>query len=107
MESKSTQSEEMIHLVTEIMDIIECGYRGKENSWYKFFDTILGRLNKPHFVDKIARDIISVYGGMGSFSDLVLHKNKSTMLQEENDKLKQLRHDLYILCKKISDENIL
>ncbi|MCS5709796.1 hypothetical protein CC99x_012890 [Candidatus Berkiella cookevillensis] len=101
MEPKSTQSQEMIHLVTEVMNTIECGYRGKENSWYKFFGTILERLNKPHSVDKIARDIISVYGGMGTFNDLVLHKNQITMLQEENDKLEQLRHDLYILCEKI------
>ena len=105
MRPEITSSQEMIYLIMEIMNTIECDYIGKENFWYKYFNAILERLNRPHFLYKIAKDTISVYGGMGSFSDLVLHKNKSTMLQEENDKLKQLRHDLYILCKKILDEN--
>ncbi|MGE4350240.1 MAG: hypothetical protein AB7D28_10825 [Candidatus Berkiella sp.] len=106
MESKSTQSQEMISLVVDIMHTIEYSSQGEDHFWYKYFNVILERLNKPHSLNILARDIVSVYGGMGSFSDLVLHKSRMP-LQEENDKLEQLRHDLYILCKKISDENIL
>ena len=44
--------------------------------------------------------IIIMRGGMGSFLDLVLHKNKKPLIHE-NNKLDELRHQLYDECKKL------
>ena len=38
---------------------------------------------------------------MGSFNDIILHKNEVTMLIEENDRLQEQRGKLFALCKEI------
>lgn len=48
-----------------------------------------------------ARRILSMYGGMGSLNDLVLHRNRQP-LAKENDELDALRLELYQLCHEIS-----
>ena len=47
----------------------------------------------------IKRKILKVYGGMGSFNDLVLHKDNSP-LGKENNELDKLRKKLY---KEVTD----
>lgn len=42
----------------------------------------------------------TMQGGMGSLLDLVLHKNKKPLI-DENNKLDELRHALYEECMKI------
>lgn len=42
-------------------------------------------------------DIKSLFGGMGSFNDLVLHRNKQPLI-EENRKLAAEKDKLYKLC---------
>ena len=42
----------------------------------------------------VARKIYSIYGGMGSFNDLVLFK-ESKVLREENSRLDDLRKTLF------------
>lgn len=105
MESKSTQSQEMINLIMDIMSTIEIGNTGKEDRWYKYFSNFLEKLNRPHSLKVVAKELMSIYGGMGSFGDLVLHKNPITPLIEENDRLEELRHDLFILCESILDDS--
>ena len=39
--------------------------------------------------------IIGLYGGMGSFNDLVLHDENRIPLRNENDELQRLKTDLY------------
>ena len=41
--------------------------------------------------------IVSMYGGMGSLSDLVLYRNGQPMIRENNE-LDGLRSELYQLC---------
>lgn len=43
--------------------------------------------------------IRSVYGGMGSFNDLILHGPDGIPLGPENDELDQLRSELYAKCR--------
>ena len=45
--------------------------------------------------------IIIMRGGMGSFLDLVLHKDRQPLI-DANDQLDKLRHQLYEECKKIT-----
>ncbi len=43
------------------------------------------------------REIMNLYGGMGSFNDLILHKDMKS-LDKENDQLDNLRNQLYEEC---------
>lgn len=43
---------------------------------------------------EVRRKILSMYGGMGSFNDLVFHKDGKP-LGKENDELDVLRRELY------------
>ncbi|MCA9367879.1 hypothetical protein KC887_06500 [Candidatus Kaiserbacteria bacterium] len=45
--------------------------------------------------------IQQIYGGMGSFSDLVLSDNNGRMLLDENAQLDDLRNELFVLLTKI------
>lgn len=47
-----------------------------------------------------ARGILSMYGGMGSLNDLVLHKNGQPLMAE-NDEFDDLRSKLHRLCHEI------
>ena len=43
--------------------------------------------------------IVSLYGGMGSFNDLVLYRDGKLLLSENNE-LDQLRSELFQLCRR-------
>ena len=103
MEPNSTQSQEMILLTQEIMTLIEVDMVGKDEYYYAFFNAVLEKLNKPHDLEFLAKNIIPVFGGMGTFNDLILHKNQTTPLIEENKKLSKLKTKLFVLCKQILD----
>ncbi len=45
------------------------------------------------------REILSLYGGMGSLNDLVLHKDEYP-LRKENDEFDSLKTQLFDLCHK-------
>lgn len=47
-----------------------------------------------------SRNILSLYGGMGSLSDVVLHKD-GDWLVEENIRFDALRSELYEACNKL------
>ena len=53
---------------------------------------------KTKQTDELVRKILSIYGGMGSFNDLIIQKDYK-MLREENDKLRKLRHELSKACE--------
>ena len=64
-----------------------------ESNWSKGFESFILELNEAE--DKsVYRKIISIYGGMGSFSDLVLYKD-GILCKKENDDLHKLRSELY------------
>jgi hypothetical protein len=48
-------------------------------------------------IHHIARQILSLYGGMNSLNDVVLYKN-GNCLKEQNDKLDNLRKSLFNLA---------
>lgn len=48
----------------------------------------------PSDYQRALRDVLKLFGGMGSFSDLVLYRD-GVPLQAENDRLSQLRSMLF------------
>ncbi|MFJ3485579.1 DUF6966 domain-containing protein [Pseudomonas sp. NPDC090202] len=68
----------------------------EEHSWAQSFEALKHELatDPSHTAWKITR----LYGGAGSFSDLVLHQNRVAP-RLENDELAQLRSALYGLCR--------
>lgn len=47
---------------------------------------------------EVAREILSLYGGMGSFNDLVLY-DRGVLLKEQNIELDELRAALFRQCQ--------
>lgn len=71
------------------------------STWSIVFNHFLKALSDDNELSGLARDILKIYqGGMGSFSDLVLQKN-ATMPIEDNERLDKLRKELYRICKTI------
>lgn len=65
----------------------------EELDWAKCFLNFISELEKSED-NRIYRKIISIYGGMDSFNDLVLYKNGILCLKE-NDILSELKKSLY------------
>lgn len=75
-----------------INDIINLLNISEECDWKNTFENLI----KMYPVENkdFARDVLKLYGGMGSFNDLVLFKN-GILLRDENEKLEILRKKLY------------
>jgi len=63
-----------------------------ENSWAKAFEKLGNELDNDY--ESSIHSLKGFYGGMGSFNDIVLHKNGMPLIRE-NDELDDLRHSLY------------
>ena len=63
-----------------------------ENAWAKTFETLGSELDVDCETSIFA--LKKLYGGMGSFNDIVLHKN-GLPLRKENEELEDLSHRLY------------
>ncbi|MPT34533.1 MAG: hypothetical protein E2604_05495 [Flavobacterium sp.] len=64
-----------------------------ELHWAKCFSNFISELEAAEN-HTVFRKILSIYGGMGSFNDLVLYHN-GTLCQKENEALSELRKGLY------------
>ena len=85
-------------------DLIELLKANNEKHW----STVLQNIRNEYINcdlatrKKIASEfIIAMRGGMGSFLDLVLHKDRKPLI-DENNRLDVLRHQLYEECKKLT-----
>ncbi len=79
-----------------IKEIVKILLAHDEVSWAGYFKSCEMQLNDDY--QEGIYNIRKVYGGMGSFNDLVLHEN-GLPLKKENDRLDQLRHELYDLSR--------
>lgn len=80
-------------IVAAIREILEqCG----ENEWSKTFKYFGDRMDAEG--EDVKREIRSIYGGMGSFGDVVVYR-EGRADRFLNDKLDALRHRLYELCR--------
>lgn len=75
--------------VIEIANILSSN---DEISWAKAFEKLGYELDI--YYESSIDSLKGFYGGMGSFNDIVLHKNGIPLIQE-NDELDDLRHKLY------------
>jgi len=84
----------IFEILNELITLLEMH---GEHSWaYGFRNS----MNEFHFSPTEAKSKIRrVYGGMGSFNDLVL-QDKTGFLPAENEELSRLRHELYAACSK-------
>lgn len=71
------------------------GYSEWANSIKKLHDQIDG---DPYY---ITRNILRLYGGMGSLNDIVLYKDGQPPIKENNE-FDELRSKLYHLCHQIT-----
>ena len=88
-----------IFLVISVLDkIIECLASSGECDWQDRFNKIRANYNpndEESFED-IRYSLRRLYGGMGSFNDLVLHEESKPMIKNNNE-LDQLRKELFNL----------
>lgn len=80
-------------VLSEIVNILS---DNDEGSWAVYFKSCESQLDVDY--REGIYNIRQVYRGMGSFNDLILHKH-GLPLQKENDRLDQLRHELYYLSQ--------
>ena len=78
---------------TIIKEIIEVLEDTGEDNWKRTFQHYLKDYDRIE-LDSLKRSIIRIYGGMGSFSDLVLSKNGKICIKENNT-LDKLRAKLF------------
>ena len=69
---------------------------GGVNEWAKGIENL--RNEMTYDSDLALGKILSLYGGMGSFNDIILYRN-GILLVSENSELDALRSKLYELCR--------
>ncbi|WP_455428227.1 hypothetical protein [Dryocola sp. LX212] len=74
------------------MDIANVLSSNDEDSWAKTFEKLGSELDFDY--ESSIFSLRKLYGGMGSFNDIVLHKDGIPLIRE-NDELDELRHTLY------------
>ncbi len=75
-----------------VIDIVIILSSNDEDSWAKTFEKLGSELDVDY--ESSIYSLKKLFGGMGSFNDIVLHKNGTPLLRE-NDELEDLRHKLY------------
>lgn len=72
---------------------------GELHDWANALERFRGEIRSSP--SAIAARILAIYGGMGSFNDLILYSN-GRLLVAENVELDALRSELYQLCHEIA-----
>lgn len=88
---------EIIETVARIAKILASN---DEHSWAKAFEDLGSNIDTDY--ESSLHSLKGLYGGMGSFNDVILHKNGMPLIPE-NDDLEELRHRLYKQLKEAID----
>lgn len=89
-------------LISIIESVIELLVSAGETNWAAAFIDFRKQCDNPD-VDNLERlrgEILRIYGGMGSFNDLVLYEQGQPMIKE-NQKLDKLRKELFYLKRQV------
>lgn len=89
------QKQKIINTISDIIEILE---KTDESEWLKSFKYFLTIIDKEENGVAFKNEVLKIYGGMGSFNDLVLYRD-GILLKDENNKLNKLRKSLFILLK--------
>lgn len=86
----------LILLISVIEKIIELLNSVEESNWVTSFNKFRERCDSPDVEDleRLRSEILRIYGGMGSFNDLVLYKQSQLMIKESQN-LDKLRKELF------------
>ena len=98
-----TKSYKMIKIIERIVELLGISDEPDSIYYHDFLVYIFGELKKPHELNKIAENILSVYGGMCTFGDVVIYKN-GEYLKEEHREFDKLRTKLFIQCEEAIEE---
>jgi hypothetical protein len=85
-----------MHTLNDIVELLDYS---EEDYWKRYFLYQSNRINNQEPIKEVCLDLIKIFqGGMGSFSDLVLHKNSKPLI-DENNRLEELKDLLFELCE--------
>lgn len=95
---ESNSNEQIVNLVEQVIILLS---DNNEQEWAKFLRNALINFNQSEDKAEAVTPIMkSMLGGMGTLSDVVLHKDKKPLI-DENNKLYYLLNELYDECKKL------
>ncbi len=97
-------SQKIITKIEGILPLLKLSDDGLCVYYHDFLEHMLKQLNKPHDPEKIAENILMIYGGMNTFNDTAIWKNQRVIL-EAQDKFSELREELFLICEEIIDES--
>ena len=88
--------DKVVLTISIIKKIIELLVSVGESNWADAFKSFERRLDnlESESLQTLRSDILRVYGGMGSFNDLVLYKEEQVLIKENQD-LDKLRMELF------------
>jgi len=96
---ESNSHEKIANISDQLIELLK---ENDENYWSKIIENIrdeyIASVNKGSSVQQF---IAIMQGGMGSFLDLVLHKDRKPLINE-NNQLDNLRRQLYNECNKVN-----
>ena len=87
----------IVVLIPLLEKIVKLLLSVEEDNWSAALENFRDRCNQiesERDVKILQSEILRIYGGMGSFSDLVLY-SRGKVLVEENQKLDELRKELF------------
>lgn len=91
------EGDEVKELIIKIIFLLAIG---EEDYWLRYFKYNLERLDKENDKKEVIRSLSQIFkGGMGSFSDVVLHKDGIPLIRE-NNQLEALKDQLFDACEK-------
>lgn len=93
-----SQSQKITSLIEEMLPLLKMSDTRLCAYYHDFLDNILVQLKRPHELHKIAENILKIYGGMATFSDVLIYKNKE-ILMVETEKFEDLSDALFMACK--------
>jgi hypothetical protein len=83
----------MRHIKEVLVEISALLKNHKENEWSTTFNSFLMKIDVEE-IGAVKKEVRSIYGGMGSFNDLVLYSN-GVLSYRGNVILDELRRDLF------------
>lgn len=97
---KTDNVDKVIDILEQIGNILR---KNRDSNWLPAIENLLSQfLNETARETQVilVRKIIGMYGGMGSFNDLILFDD-GNVCYEENEQLDRLRGELYEICNTI------
>jgi hypothetical protein len=87
-------------ILDEIISVLSIAGESNWNSAIKNFRSRCDLVSDSNDQKELIADLIRIFGGMGSFSDLVLY-NQGNLMQRETMQLDALRTKLFEAAKKL------